>query len=144
MGNEKFYEKDALLKVLFMPIRDRLSIYVGSTMVEVKEKEGFLFVIFLTPGGKIELKSTAKRMVVTLWEVELLDQEIQEILLRISFFLRRNEIQVLTIRKSAETNQLSEYLENNCKALLLASYGKEIWYELRVMEFICKAQQQKF
>ncbi len=144
MGNEKFYEKDALLKVLFMPIRDRLSIYVGSTMVEVKEKEGFLFVIFLTPGGKIELKCTAKRMAVTLWEVELLDQEIQEILLRISFFLRRNEIQVLTIRKSAETNQLSEYLENNCKALLLASYGKEIWYELRVMEFICKAQQQKF
>jgi len=113
-------------------------------MVEVKEKEGFLFVIFLTPGGKIELKCTAKRMAVTLWEVELLDQEIQEILLRISFFLRRNEIQVLTIRKSAETNQLSEYLENNCKALLLASYGKEIWYELRVMEFICKAQQQKF
>ena len=144
MGNEKFYEKDALLKVLFMPIRDRLSIYVGSTMVELKEKEGFLFVIFLTPGGKIELKCTAKRMAVTLWEVELLDQEIQEILLRISFFLRRNEIQVLTIRKSAETNQLSEYLENNCKALLLASYGKEIWYELRVMEFICKAQQQKF
>lgn len=144
MGNEKFYEKDALLKVLFMPIRDRLSIYVGSTMVEVKEKEGFLFVIFLTPDGKIELKCTAKRMAVTLWEVELLDQEIQEILLRISFFLRRNEIQVLTIRKSAETNHLSEYLENNCKALLLASYGKEIWYELRVMEFICKAQQQKF
>ena len=144
MGNEKFYEKDALLKVLFMPIRDRLSIYVGSTMVELKEKEGFLFVIFLTPGGKIELKCAAKRMAVTLWEVELLDQEIQEILLRISFFLRRNEIQVLTIRKSAETNQLSEYLENNCKALLLASYGKEIWYELRVMEFICKAQQQKF
>lgn len=144
MGNEKFYEKDALLKVLFMPIRDRLSIYVGSTMVEVKEKEGFLFVIFRTPGGKIELKCTAKRMAVTLWEVELLDQEIQEILLRISFFLRRNEIQVLTIRKSAETKKLSEYLENNCKALLLASYGKEIWYELRVMEFICKAQQQKF
>ncbi|SFN44599.1 hypothetical protein [Proteiniclasticum ruminis] len=144
MGNEKFYEKDALLKVLFMPIRDRLSTYVGSTMVEVKEKEGFLFVIFLTPGGKIELKCTAKRMAVTLWEVDLLGQEIQEILLRISFFLRRNEIQVLTIRKSAETKYLSEYLEKNCKALLLASYGKEIWYELRVMEFICKAQQQNF
>lgn len=142
MGNEKFYEKDALLKVLFMPIRDKLSIYIGSSMVEVKEKEGFLFVIFLTPGGKIELKCAAKRMAVTLWEVELQDQEIQEILLRIAFFLRRNEIQVLTIRKSAETKKLSEYLEKNCKTLLLASYGKEIWYELRVMEYICKAQHQ--
>ena len=107
MGNEKFYEKDALLKVLFMPIRDKLSIYIGASMVEVKEKEGFLFVIFLTPSGKIELKCAAKRMAVTLWEVELQDQEIQEILLRIAFFLRRNEIQVLTIRKSAETKKLS-------------------------------------
>lgn len=142
MRNEKFYEKDTLLKVLFMPIRDKLSIYIGASMVEVKEKEGFLFVIFLTPSGKIELKCAAKRMAVTLWEVELLDQEIQEILLRISFFLRRNEIQVLTIRKSAETKKLSEYLEKNCKTLLLASYGKEIWYELRVMEYICKAQHQ--
>ncbi|WP_313126836.1 hypothetical protein [Proteiniclasticum ruminis] len=142
MGNEKFYEKDALLKVLFMPIRDKLSIYIGASMVEVKEKEGFLFVIFLTLSGKIELKCAAKRMAVTLWEVELQDQEIQEILLRIAFFLRRNEIQVLTIRKSAETKKLSEYLEKNCKTLLLASYGKEIWYELRVMEYICKAQHQ--
>ena len=66
MGNEKFYEKDALLKVLFMPIRDKLSIYIGSSMVEVKEKEGFLFVIFLTPGGKIELKCAAKRMAVNI------------------------------------------------------------------------------
>lgn len=142
MGNEKFYEKDALLKVLFMPIRDKLSIYIGASMVEVKEKDGFLFVIFLTPSGRIELKCAAKRMAVTLWEVELQDQEIQEILLRIAFFLRRNEIQVLTIRKSAETKKLSEYLEKNCKTLLLASYGKEIWYELRVMEYICKAQHQ--
>ncbi len=62
---KNFYENNELLKVLFMPISDKLSIYIGASMVEVKEKEGFLFVIFLTPSGKIELKCAAKRMAVT-------------------------------------------------------------------------------
>lgn len=141
MGREKFHEKEALLKVLFMPIRDKLTAYVGPTLVEVKEKEGFLFVVFLTPKGNIELKCAAKRMAVTLWEVELKMEETKEILLRIAMFLRRNEILVLTVLNSPRTSVLTMYLQEYFMTLLLLSYGKESWFELKVMEYILKAQE---
>lgn len=142
MKKEKYYEKEALLRVLFMPIRDKLSVVAGPSMVEIREEEGFLFVVFLTPRGRIQLKCSPKRMVIIVWEVDLPKAEIQEILLRIAYFLRRNEMPVLTVVKSPETSILMEFLEKWWQDLLLFSYGKEICYELKVMDFISKAQQK--
>lgn len=142
MKKEKYYEKEALLRVLFMPIRDKLSVVAGPSLVEIREEEGFLFVVFLTPRGRIQLKCSPKRMVIIVWEVDLPKAEIQEILLRIAYFLRRNEMPVLTVVKSPETLILMEFLEKWWQDLLLFSYGKEICYELKVMDFISKAQQK--
>ena len=135
MNKNKFYEKEELLRVIFIPINNRLKSEVGSSLVEVKEGE-WLYVTFITGSGAIRIKCSTKRIMITEFSVKISSMTIDFILLRFALFLRRNEIQIISVVIRKETRILQDFLENSYQESIFESYGEESYIELKVGDYI--------
>ena len=135
MNKDKFYEKEELLRVIFMPINNRLKSEVGSSLVEVKEGE-WLYVTFITGSGAIRIKCSTKRFMITEFSVKISSMTIDFILLRFALFLRRNEIQIISVVIRKETRILQDFLEDSYPESIFESYGEESYIELKVGDYI--------
>jgi hypothetical protein len=58
------------------------------------------------------------------------------ILLRFALFLRRNEIQIISVVIRKETRILQDFLENSYQESIFESYGEESYIELKVGDYI--------
>lgn len=135
MNRGKFHEKEELLRVIFLPISNRLKAELGSSLVDVVEDD-LLFVTFLTNKGEIRLKCSTTRFMITDFSVEVSSNTIDFILHRIALFLRRNNILVISIRENVSTKILQDFLRKNYKDCMLTSYGESSYLELKVMDYI--------
>jgi len=134
---DKFYEKKELLRIIFMPINNRLKSELGSSLVEVKEGE-WLYVTFITSDGTIRIKCSSKRFMITEFSVKINSMTIDFILLRFALFLRRNEIQIISILNCKETEILQSFLEDSYHDSTFESYGDHSYVELKVGDYIDK------
>lgn len=141
MNKGKFHEKEELLRVIFMPINNRLRAETGSSLVEVVE-EDLLFVSFITGRGNIKIKCNAKRFMITEFSVECTRETVDFILLRFTLFLRRNDTLVISVLQNDETRNLQDFLEMNYPDILLKSFGTSSYLELKVMDYIIKAAKR--
>jgi len=139
---DKFIEKEELLRVIFMPINLKLKEETGSSLVELYEKE-YLFVTYLTGRGHIRIKCNAKKFVIYDFEVELDDETMEYILLRLSLFLRRNNIGAMSMLRDKNTKILIDFMERKYSGIILESYGDNAYMELRVADFIMKLSRDK-
>ncbi len=134
---DKFYEKKELLRIIFMPINNRLRSDLGSSVVEIKEGE-CLHVTFITNEGTIRIKCTSKRFMITEFSVKINSMTIDFVLLRFALFLRRNEIQIISIEHNKETELLQKFLEESYQGSTFESYGNHCYTELKVADYIDK------
>lgn len=135
MNRGKFQEKDELLRVIFLPISNRLKAELGYSLVEMVEDD-LLFVTFITNRGEIKLKCSTSRFMITDFNVEVSTNTIDFILHRIALFLRRNLILVISIRDGKTTKILQEFLEKDYPDCILNSYGESRYLELKVTDYI--------
>lgn len=142
MNKDKFVEKEELLRVIFMPINIKLKEETGSSLVELYEKE-YLFVTYLTGRGYIRIKCNAKKFVIYDFEVDLKDETMDYILLRLSLFLRRNNIGTMSMLRDKNTRILIDFVERKYSDIILESYGDNAYMELRVADFIMKLSKEK-
>lgn len=141
MNKGKFHEKEELLRVIFMPINNRLRAETGSSLVEVIEEE-LLFVNFITARGNIKIKCNAKRFMITEFSVECTQETVDFILLRFTLFLRRNDTLIISVLQNEGTKILQEFLERNYPDIILKSFGNNTYLELKVMDYIIKAAKR--
>ncbi|WP_312650805.1 hypothetical protein [Proteiniclasticum sp.] len=135
MNRGKFHEKEELLRVIFLPISNRLKAELGSSLVDIIEDD-LLFVTFLTNRGDIKLKCSTSRFMITEFSVHVSPGTIDFILHRIALFLRRNDILVISIREDETTEIIQAFLKKNYADCLLNSYGENTYLELKVMDYI--------
>ena len=137
MNKDKFYEKQELLRVIFMPINNRLKAEIGSSLVEVKDGD-WLKVTFITGEGAIRIKFGTKRFMITEFSVKVRNMTIDFILLRFALFLRRNDIQIISVMNCDETSILRTFLEDFYKDSIFESFGDQSYVELKVADYIVK------
>lgn len=137
MNKDKFYEKQELLRVIFMPINNRLKAEIGSSLVEVKDGD-WLKVTFITGEGAIRIKFGTKRFMITEFSVKVRNMTIDFILLRFALFLRRNDIQIISVMNCDETSILRTFLEDFYRDSIFESFGDQSYVELKVADYIVK------
>jgi len=137
VNKDKFYEKQELLRVIFMPINNRLKAEIGSSLVEVKDGD-WLKVTFITGEGAIRIKFGTKRFMITEFSVKVRNMTIDFILLRFALFLRRNDIQIISVMNCDETSILRTFLEDFYKDSIFESFGDQSYVELKVADYIVK------
>lgn len=135
MNRVKFHEKEELLRVIFLPISNRLKAELGSSLVDMVEKD-LLFVTFLTNRGEIKLKCSTTRFMITDFSVDVSQNTIDFILHRIALFLRRNNILVISVREDETTKILQDFLKEHYFDCILSSYGESSYLELKVLDYI--------
>src|SRR5690554_1443147 len=120
-----------------MPINNRLKAEIGSSLVEVKDGD-WLKVTFITGEGAIRIKFGTKRFMITEFSVKVRNMTIDFILLRFALFLRRNDIQIISVMNCDETSILRTFLEDFYKDSIFESFGDQSYVELKVADYIVK------
>lgn len=142
MKNGKYHEKEELLRVIFMPINIKLQEETGSSLVELYEKD-YLYVSYFTSQGYIRIKCNSKRFIIYSFEVNLKEETMDYILLRFALFLRRNNIGFLSMLRDEGMKNLLDFVERNYPDIILESYGRNSYMELKVADFIMKISRAK-
>lgn len=135
------HEKEELIRVIFMPISNRLQEETGSSLVEVEE-HGHLFVSFITALGNIRVRCSGKRFIIQEFNLELRDTTMDYFLLRLCLFLRRNEGNIISILRDPRTATLVDFVESRYPDSMFTSLGEETYLELKVSRFIARIAER--